>query len=161
MRAPSRLNQKNCANKTYTNWLIIGLLLLPLYGCDWFNPPEPMVMGCTESSAINFDVSANTDDGSCFYSTASFYAKFRAFAGIPITSIDVTINGSHEGTITSFYPNGPGNCSAPGTVQYVFKNSEAIDWNTTVYLTNGGTILNSGTLTPSRVQECLRVNVTR
>lgn len=138
------------------------LTLLTLQGCDLFGEKvEPTIEGCMELVALNFDSRATVNDGSCSYSTASFYAKFRTFSGIPITSIDVTINNSQEGTITSFYPNGPGNCSAEGTVQYAFKSGEAVDWNTTVYLANGATILNSGRLSPGRTQECLRVSVTR
>jgi hypothetical protein len=117
--------------------------------------------GCTDVNALNNDVLAVVNDGTCEYSKALFYANAGFFNGIPILKIDVSINGSFVGTISNVYPNGPGNCSAPGAVQYQFLNGKRVDWNTVVYLANGGTIGGTGTASPSSVSQCIYVNVTR
>jgi len=35
--------------------------------------PDPIVTGCTDSSSINYDESAETDDGSCLYSVVGLW----------------------------------------------------------------------------------------
>ena len=117
--------------------------------------------GCTDSKALNYDVSADKSDGSCRYSTATFYASAGFFNGVPINRIDLSIEGSGAGTINAVYPAGPGNCSAPGTVIYQFENGSTVDWNSVVYLSNGQTLLGSGTASPSSFNECVKINVTQ
>lgn len=118
--------------------------------------------GCTDAKALNKDYNADVNDGSCIYSNVVFYASAGFFNGIPITKIDITINGNNIGTIPgTFYPSGPGNCSAQGTVSYRFLNGSGVDWNSTVYLASGATLFGSGQLSPSSVSDCIKVNVTR
>ncbi len=117
--------------------------------------------GCTDSKALNYDVSADKSDESCRYSTATFYASAGFFNGVPINRIDLSIEGSGAGTINAVYPAGPGNCSAPGTVIYQFENGSTVDWNSVVYLSNGQTLLGSGTASPSSYNECVKINVTQ
>jgi hypothetical protein len=117
--------------------------------------------GCTDSKALNYDVSADKSDESCRYSTATFYASAGFFNGVPINRIDLSIEGSGVGTINAVYPAGPGNCSAPGTVIYQFENGSTVDWNSVVYLSNGQTLLGSGTASPSSFNECVKINVTQ
>lgn len=117
--------------------------------------------GCTDSNARNRNYEAEVDDGSCVYSTATFYASSGFYAGIPIVKIDVSADGSSIGSITSVYPNGPGNCSAQGTLVYTFETGNKIDWNTTVYLSSGGIIYGSGQAWPLSSQDCIKINVTR
>lgn len=138
------------------NYLLIIFLLLGSSSCDWFT-----TKGCTDSTALNRDFSADKDDGSCRYSRVTFYAQYPAYSGIPINRIEVSVNGNSIGAINAIYPNGPGNCSAQGTVSYLFTNGASADWNTVVFLANGGTVLGSGSISPSSVSECIRVNVTR
>ena len=116
--------------------------------------------GCTDVNATNFDLDATKDNGSCTFSKSTFYAKYGYYMGIPITNIDLTINGNSVGTITAVYPNGPGNCNASGTVEYLFKNGKSVDWNTTVHLANSGTVYGSGVIMPG-IEDCLKVNVTK
>ena len=35
--------------------------------------PDPIVTGCTDSSSINYDASAESDDGSCLYSVVGLW----------------------------------------------------------------------------------------
>lgn len=118
--------------------------------------------GCTDPKALNRDYDAYVNDGSCKYSVVTFYSSAGFYNGIPITKIDVTINSSALGTIPgTFYPSGPGNCSAQGTVPFQFESGDKVDWNTTVYLASGATLFGSGQVSPSSGSDCIKVNVTR
>jgi hypothetical protein len=138
--------------------LLLSLSCAAFGCCGLFqkNCPE----GCTDSRALNHDVDAEEDDGSCVYSEAVFYAQFGFFNGIPITQIDVSVEGSNIGVINAVYSGGPGNCFATGTAHYQFTNGESISWNTTAHLASGAQIFSSGTLRPTSI-ECIKVNVTR
>lgn len=118
--------------------------------------------GCTDDKALNKNYEASVNDGSCRYSNVTFYASAGFYSGIPITKIDVTVGGNAIGSIPgTYYPSGPGNCSAQGTISFQFDNSNKIDWNTTVYLASGATIFGSGQVSPSSVSDCIKVNVTK
>lgn len=138
----------------YTNLVLFSLLTLSLLSCQ-------KKKGCVDNAARNRNYEAEVDDGSCVYSMATFYASSGFYAGIPIVKIDVSIDGSSLGSITSVYPNGPGNCSAQGTLSYTFESGTKVDWNTTVYLANGAVVYGSGQALPLSTQDCVKVNVTR
>jgi len=119
--------------------------------------------GCTKSNALNFDSDACDDDGSCNFSTVTFYANAGFFNGIAIARVDVSVEGNAIGSTQGiYYPGGaPGNCSANGTVSYQFESGDKIDWNAVVYLVNGATLFESGQVSPSRYSECIKVNMTQ
>ena len=117
--------------------------------------------GCTDDNALNYNFEANHNDGSCYYSTITFYAKYGFFNGIPINKIDVSVNGDFIESLSAVYPNGPGNCNANGTGKYQCQSGDPVDWNTIVYLANGATIFGSGNISPSSISSCIKVNVTR
>lgn len=139
--------------------MVIGILVMAFWGCK--KEEEEVKKGCTDPNALNRDYTAEVNDGSCVYSNVTFYASAGLFNGIPVTRIDVAINGDNIGTIQTTYPNAPGNCSAQGTVSYRFQNGDKVDWNTTVYLASGATLFGSGQVSPSSVSDCIKVNVTR
>lgn len=143
---------------------ICGILtLLTLTQCEIFeDPPEdPLITGCTDNKALNYNFRAEADDGSCEYSTATFFARYPAFNGIQIASIDLFIEGNNSGKITTFYPSTPGNCSAPGTIRYQFYDGNSIDWNTRIILSSGDELFTTGTASPLRSSECIKVNITQ
>ena len=115
--------------------------------------------GCTDMSATNFDASADVNSG-CTFSTVTFYGQYTSYNGIPISRVDVAVDGVSLGNLTSVYPSGPGNCSAPGTLPYTFTNNKSIDWNSTVTLASGQIIYGSGTIAPT-TETCMKVNVTQ
>ncbi len=114
---------------------------------------------CTDVTALNNQTGPKKD--ACRYSQVAFYASSGYYSGIPISKIDVTVNGNAVGTINYIYPNGPGNCSAQGIAKYQFVKGSKVDWNTIVYLANGATPVNSGTVSPSSALDCIKVNVTQ
>jgi hypothetical protein len=134
--------------------VLISIIAFSIFSCE-------KEQGCMDNSALNFDGFAERDDGSCNYSRVTFFASAGFFNGIPITKIEVEVGGDYLGTISSIYPNGPGNCSANGTLSYVFQNGDSREWNSKVYLASGAIIFGSGRISPSRSQECIRTNVTR
>jgi hypothetical protein len=117
--------------------------------------------GCTDMTATNYNSAAEESDGSCKFSQVTFFASNGYYNGIPITSIDVSVNNNSIGTITSVYPTAPGNCGAQGTVVFGLSSNASYSWNTIVHLANGGTIFGSGTVSPLAGQVCVKVNVTR
>ena len=69
------------------NTLKLSLALatcIPLIGCDILSPEK----GCTDRNALNFDVGADEDDGSCQFSRVIFY---KAVDGPPAS---VTLDGA-------------------------------------------------------------------
>lgn len=119
--------------------------------------------GCTDSSALNLDVLATVNDGSCYYSNVIFYTSLLGINGVPIARIDVAINGESIGFIPGgfFYPAGPTNCSGPATLSYQFRDGRRVNWNAVITLNNGFQFFTSGTVQPSRFEECIRINVIR
>lgn len=139
--------------------LVFTVTFLSCKDCDEENNP---IAGCTDSRALNSNFNAVQDDGSCIYSNATFYASASTFNGIPIVRVDVNVNGNNLGSTNgTFFPSGPGNCSVPGTIPFQFQNGENIDWNATVILATGATIITSGTARPSSISNCIKVNITK
>ena len=140
---------------------ILTVLVFSSANCEDDIEPPKEIRGCTDRNSLSYNPQATIDDGSCEYSIVTFYAQWNAFNYIPIMRIDVLVNGEMLGSITTNYPNGPGNCSAQGTVRYEFNNGRSVDWNTTVYLANGAIIYGSGQVSPNQYSECIKVNVTK
>ena len=138
----------------------ISLLLIPLIVLG-FTSCKKKTRGCMDMNSLNYNAAAEESDGSCKFSTATFYARYGYYNGIPITSIDVNVNGSAVGTITSIYPTAPGNCGAQGTVGFGLAGSKSAAWNTVVHLANGATVFGSGTTAALAGVECVKVNVTQ
>jgi len=58
------MNRTSVARFSWLVWFfVMGLILMVWVGCDW----EVVVPGCTDAAALNFEVSATEDDGSCVY----------------------------------------------------------------------------------------------
>ena len=107
--------------------------------------------GCTDSKALNKSYDADTEDGTCNYSSVIFYMSV-IIPGRPVT---VTVGGNNIGMITSQFPAGPGNCSAPGCVTYKFKSGQKLDW---VATEPGGSIW-TGTIEPNSFSECIKARI--
>lgn len=108
---------------------------------------------CEDPKALNYsyDIMGREDNTICKYSKAIFYVSGPANYP-PLT---LYVNGSAEGTITGFYPYGPGNCSATGCAVYQFSSGNKIDWEVRDGI---GNVVN-GTSEPSQYQECIKIRV--
>lgn len=150
-----------------TTYLFFAItVLLCLASCnnddDATAPAPAPVVGCMDSRSLNYNPIATIDNGDCAYSQVTFYGRYNAYntalGPAYIDHVEVFVEGNFIG-YTAHYPNGPGNCSSPGTVSYQFQDRNTVDWNSTVYLTNGMQLYWSGTVTPTPAG-CIKVNVT-
>ncbi len=146
--------------------VLIFIIITTLISCtcdDDIVIVENPVEGCTDPLSITYNVNAENDNGSCEYSNLTFYAKYSFFQNVPIVKIDIDINGEIIGSINDgfVWPNGPGNCNANGTVAHQFVNSDKVDWNALIYLSNGVNVSSSGEIEPNRFSDCIKINVTR
>jgi len=107
--------------------------------------------GCTDTKAISYNSDAEVNDGSCEYSSVIFYMSVIN----PSRPVTVSVNGNNIGTITSQFPSGPGNCSAPGCVTFKFKDGKKLDW----VATEPGGLIWTGTIEPNSYSECIKVRV--
>lgn len=108
---------------------------------------------CEDPKALNYsyDIMTREDNSLCEYSKAIFYVSGPANYP-PLT---LYVNNSAQGTITGFYPYGPGNCSATGCAIYQFTSGSKIDWEVRDAI---GNVVN-GTAEPSQFQECIKIRV--
>ena len=90
------------------------LLVVPLLSaCDVFggsdNEPVP---GCTDPEAVNFQASAEVNDGSCIYEAeVSFYMTTDVHG-----QVDIFIDDRFFGMLDGFWTGQPGSCNQPFTV---------------------------------------------
>jgi len=131
----------------------------------------PGISGCTDAVALNHRPGADVDDGSCTYSQGGFYASANQYEHvpdpsanqlflIPIDSIVVRVEGSTLGKLRGYFPNGPENCSAKGTLNYSFGSGDAVEWSAVVLLRDGRRVMTSGTARPRPGSKCVLVDVT-
>jgi len=131
---------------------IVLMLALPLlFSCSKNE-------GCNDISAINYDQEADFDDDSCVYSKVTFYADSSRFAGTPINLIEIEIDNVVIGSfaMVSKYP--PTICENTGTTSYDFTKSGDKHWTAIIYLSNGSTTTNSGTISHVSSQDCILIS---
>jgi len=135
------------------NIVLIAILLPLLFSCSkkW--------NGCTDYVALNFKEKAEKDDGSCIYTSITFYADSANYPGTTINRIDITIDGINIGTFNGAYMNLP-DCSNPGELSTRFSIEDAgkVTWQSKTYLTNGTFLTKTGTVTPDSATSCVIVN---
>ena len=126
-------------------------------GCCNNNCTPPPRLGCTDSCAINYDVTADTDDGSCLYSGCTDYAATNQYQNCcngnyyapaqitvtdnsccvipcsPLNNISLAITDS-TGTCTVF--NSDGTVSATVTI-----NNAAPTWTWGIFDNSGTTLI--------------------
>lgn len=108
--------------------------------------------------ATNFDLDASKDCQCCQYEKVVFYSRNAGYYvnGVPYSlatyPVKLFIGTQEMGTISAFYPNGPGNPNLPGMVVYAPpSNEKKVEWYAKVTAANGSyIILGSGTLYASK-----------
>ncbi|MCF8365018.1 MAG: hypothetical protein K9H16_04510 [Bacteroidales bacterium] len=163
----------------YLGLFFFSLIILQSSSCDDDTPPR----GCTCDNALNYDILAEENDGTCIFSNVCFYAKYDSYSyynsnwGIWVSSavsrVDVEVFNAAVGIIGSVsqaYPNGPGNCDAPGTITYrirpLFGEDKDCSWDfvrfeSHIYLVDGTYIYQESRLVSAdHDKECIMVNVT-
>ena len=141
-------------------YIVAGLVVWTLLvnGCVFL--VRTVDAGCTDVGALNYESSADVDDGSCTYSTVAFYASANSYNFIPIARISVSIAGAPAHTLGAVYPGGPIDCDARGTLRYEFESADPVDWEAIVRLVSGTRLVMSGTVSPSNAAACVTVDVT-
>jgi len=76
-------------------------------------------------SAASCDKSPSGPDEPTFTQRIAFYG---ASSAIPVPVV-VTVDGTQVGTITGYWPAGPGNCSADFTAKTEVHDVRTHDWN--------------------------------
>lgn len=73
----------------------------------------PVVKGCTDATATNYNASANQDDGTCMYngSVTFYYNSSGSYA-------TVYLGSSYSGQITQYYPSTPPSCGSSGCANF-------------------------------------------
>ena len=134
--------------------LTLILLVLPLlFSCskEW--------EGCTDNVALNFIEKAEKDDGSCIYTTLTFYADSTQYPGTSLDYIEITVNRTNIGSLSTIFPNGgPSNCNDVGTISYLFEDAGQVSWKSKIVLTNGTNNTKTGVASPSATEDCLLIN---
>ena len=108
--------------------------------------------GCMDYSAKNYDVEAEKDCGCCSFEKVVFYSRYPGYNvngvlySINTYPIKIFVGSQEIGTISAFYPNGPGTSTVPGVVVYEPGNDKKVEWYAKVTSPTGAFIvLGSGT----------------
>jgi len=132
-----------------TQFIILSFIFVNLISCTKET--------CNDPFALNLGA-----DNACVYSRATFYGATSLYYDsqlnfYQVVGIQVKVNGKSIGTITDFYV--PSDCSSSGTVPFTFTSGSRIDWEATIRLDNGQTVVNTGSAEPSPDAVCLRIRV--
>lgn len=126
------------------------LLLLPAFLSISCKKPK----GCMDAQAANYDVTAEKDCKCCQYEKVVFYSRYPAYNvggvlySILSVPIKIYVNDQEVGTITAYYPNGPGASTVPGVVVYEPQQNKKVEWYAKAVAPNGNfVVLGSGTFT--------------
>ncbi len=122
------------------NLLLLGLALVvgsfSFIACEEDDDDEatPVIEGCTDYTATNYDSDATVDDGSCEYEgEAIFWTDWDYGVG----NISVYVEGSYVGQITGYWEEEP-DCGAdysvtitrePGTYDFTAEAEDGTSWD--------------------------------
>tara|TARA_B100000809_G_C14731402_1_gene385148 strand:- start:83 stop:505 length:423 start_codon:yes stop_codon:yes gene_type:complete len=100
--------------------------------------------GCNDRRASNYDENVVVDNGSCIFTTVTFYADSSHVEGIPISNIDVTVNGAIIGSFNGFFNDGNQVCGATNTAVFPTNGESLVAWSATIYQLGGTSVVSSG-----------------
>lgn len=109
--------------------------------------------GCMDTQATNYDIDADKDCKCCQFEKVVFYSRYPSYNiggvwySILSYPLKVYVNNQDIGTITAFYPSGPGTSTVPGVLTFEPGDNKKVEWYAKVTAQNGNFIvLGSGTL---------------
>lgn len=108
--------------------------------------------GCMDSQAVNYNIEAEADCDCCQFEKVVFYSRYPSYNiggvwySILSYPLKVYVNNREIGTISAFYPGGPGTGTVPGVVTFEPGDNKKVEWYAKVTAQNGNfIILGSGT----------------
>lgn len=82
------------------------VILFSITGC---RKESTTIKGCTNANAENYNSSATADDGSC-----QFKGSLIVWTKPPCTNVNLSMDGTYQGELTSTSNTAPTNCSSTG-----------------------------------------------
>lgn len=121
------------------NLIFFSLLMLSISACQKENT-TPVIYGCTDPTASNYNSAANTNNGSCTYT-----GRVMFWYNSSGTNATVNIDG-YTGAVTAYYSTYNPTCGDAGcatftlpTGSYYYSASSSFSsWNGTVTVTKNG-----------------------
>lgn len=120
--------------------------------------------GCNYSQAVNYDNMVVVDDGSCTFTSMSFYADQDTIGGKYVEFVDITIGNTAIGSFSGKQSES-GACSGSNTTSYTNEKDGTINWISTIHLEgdsinpSGYLLYNSGSAATSPTIACIAINV--
>jgi hypothetical protein len=111
--------------------------------------------GCNDRRASNYDEKVIVDDGSCMYTTVTFYADSSQYNGKTISNIEVTVGGEIIGSFNGHFTDNSQVCGATNTAIYNTTGDTSVVWSAVVYLNNSTTVTSSGEYIGITNQTCV------
>ena len=130
------------------------LLLILTVACIAITSCSKDKEGCNDRRASNYDEYAVVDNGTCDFTTLTFYADSTHRNGFQISSIDVSVDGNSLGSFSGYHYIGEQVCGSDRSVIYKTQGETSVSWTATINLFGGGTTSTYGIVNTSVNQPC-------
>ena len=138
------------------NLYLFAIILPLLFSCS-------KKKGCNYNQAVNYDKMVVVDDGSCTFTSLSFYADNDTINGKHVDFIEITVENNVIGSFSGKQSES-GACNGSNTVSYAKGTDGTINWVSTIHLEgdtinpSGYLIYKSGAATTSPSLPCIAIN---
>lgn len=111
--------------------------------------------GCNDRRASNYDEKVIVDNGTCIYTSVTFYADSSEYNGKTISNIQVTVDGDIVGSFNGHFTNGNQVCGATNTAVYNTTGETSVVWSAVIYQNGGTSVTTSGEYLGISNQTCV------